>query len=454
MNIKKIMTTLLASVVTMGSLAFTEEVPAQTFKPLIADQIVAASAILIDQESGQILFEKDAHTQRYPASTTKVMTAILVLEDMDLDKTITVDDKSPFTEGSKIALDLKEQMTIEQLLYATMVESANDAAAALAVAHSGSVEAFALRMNEKAKEIGALNTNFTNPHGLTEKEHLSTAYDLALIGRYAMTFPKFREIVSTVRYQIPPTNTKDETRFITTSNRFLYGTGSKNKIEYKGKLRDIKTDYITGMKTGYTDAARQTFIVSAERDGKKLIAVILKSEGKALYTDTLTMIDHGLDMYDRYTVVNGDDLLETIQFDDLKSTKVEAVAKHTVTGLLPIGTSPTSLERNMTILPDIALPVKAGQVVGTLEFVLNGKSMGQTDLIAPADASDQLLLTSETISLIKEPGVWYEEIPWLNLFIKLLATLFLWRFAMTLFHAYRLRSIRREKARKLSEQES
>ncbi len=164
----------------------------------------------------------------YPASTTKIMTALLILENHDLNEIITIDAETPFTEGSRIYVLEDEQFTVEQLLYALMLQSANDAAVALAKYHSGTVEAFAEEMNAKAKELGALNTNFTNPNGLPDDNHTTTAFDMAQIARHAMANTTFRDIVGTVRYEIPPTPLQEETRYLK-MEQILHGTGSKTK---------------------------------------------------------------------------------------------------------------------------------------------------------------------------------------------------------------------------------
>ena len=185
--------------------------------------LVAETAVLINQKSGQVLFDKNANTPMYPASTTKVLTAIIIIEDLPLDEIVTIDAASPYAGGSAIALEPGETLTVEQLLNALMITSANDAAEALAIHHSGSIDAFADVMNERAAEMGAVNSNFENPHGLPDPNHMTTAYDLALIAQHAMQSEAFRTIVQTRRYEIPPTNLKKETRYLNSTNSFYQG---------------------------------------------------------------------------------------------------------------------------------------------------------------------------------------------------------------------------------------
>ena len=163
-------------------------------KSEFSPEITAPSAILIDSGSGDILYEKNAHTLMYPASTTKIMTAILAIESLDLSDTVVIDKESPFTTGSRIYIQEGEIFTVEQLLYALLLQSANDVAVALAKHISGDVAEFAKRMNERAKELGAKNTHFVNSSGLPDEAHVTTAYDLALIARYAMTLPEFKKL--------------------------------------------------------------------------------------------------------------------------------------------------------------------------------------------------------------------------------------------------------------------
>ncbi|MBF6841874.1 D-alanyl-D-alanine carboxypeptidase family protein, partial [Acinetobacter baumannii] len=152
-------------------------------------------------DTGQILYEKNPHLKLHPASTTKIMTGILAIENGNLNDVVTVDDETPYViKGSHIALEPGEKLTLKDLLYALLIESANDSALVIAKHIAGTAEEFAKMMNDKAKELGALNTNFVNPHGLTDENHLTTAYDLSLIARYAMKNETFREIVSNYTY--------------------------------------------------------------------------------------------------------------------------------------------------------------------------------------------------------------------------------------------------------------
>ncbi len=419
---------------------------AETYSISEAD-IVADAAILMDQESGQILFQKNINKIMYPASITKIMTAILVLEDLELSDPVVIDAKSPFTDGSRIYVIENEIFSVDQLLKATMIESANDAAVALAIYHSGSVEAFCAKMNERAAELGALNTNFVNPNGLPHKEHVTTAYDMALIGKHAMNIPELQEIVTTVRYQIPPTNKQDETRYLTNSNRFLYGEGSKNLINYNGNTINIKYDAVKGLKTGYTVAAGQTFVAYGEKDGKKLISVILKSEGKNLYTDTRRLLDYGFDNFERKELIAKGEKVEELSFDDEKQSKVPLVSKEALVAYLPIGRSVGDLTREVLINENITLPVEAGQVLGSMRYWLDELVIANTELITPGFVSDKALLDDDVKVFADTSGNWYENLDWVSLSIRAGITFFIWRLIMTWYNLQRRRYMTKMKTR-------
>ena len=230
------------------------------------------SAILIDGDTGQILYDKNPHKKLQPASTTKIMTGILAIEKGNMNDIATVDEEVVhLTDGSHIALEPGEQLKFEDLLNALLIESANDSALAIAKHISGSIDEFVKLMNDKAKEVGALNTNFVNPNGLTDENHLTTAYDLSMMAKYAMENDTFKQIVKNYTCTIPKTNKKDEIRYLKSSNKLLYST---KKIDVNGKIVPIKYEGITGVKTGYTVAAQNCLVASAERENRKLIAVV------------------------------------------------------------------------------------------------------------------------------------------------------------------------------------
>lgn len=240
-------------------------VPASTSVPLIysdrapalSEAVSARSAVLIDASSGAVLFEKNSSERLPMASTTKIMTALIILEKMQLDEVVSVPKEATLVEGSSIYLRENEEITVETLLYGLLLESGNDAAHTLAVACSGSIEAFADEMNKKAARLGLQNTSFKNPHGLTAEGHYTTAYELARITGEAMKNPVFCKIVSTQK-MLAPSLDGELTRLFLNHNKLLK--------YYDGAV---------GVKTGYTEAAGRCLVSAAEKTGFRFIAVTL-----------------------------------------------------------------------------------------------------------------------------------------------------------------------------------
>ena len=254
---------------------------------LTAPQLVSEAAVLMDAQTGQILYEKNMHTQLYPASITKILTILLGLERGRLQDKVIMSHQAVFgilRGSSHIALTEAEEITLEQALMAAMLPSANDASNGIAEHISGSVEDFAMLMNQRAREAGALNSNFVNPHGLPDERHVTTAYDMAMITREALQNDNFREILGTVRYTIPPTNKQPEPRDLWSEHRML----TTNRFYYEG---------VIGGKTGYTAVSQNTLVTAAKRGERELIAVVMKSPAYGVYTDTIALFDYGFNQF-------------------------------------------------------------------------------------------------------------------------------------------------------------
>ncbi|AZU63199.1 D-alanyl-D-alanine carboxypeptidase family protein [Neobacillus mesonae] len=247
--------------------------------------VSAASAVLIEQESGRILFEKEAHTKRRIASITKIMTAILAIESGKLDRTVTVSDRAVRAEGSSVYLKPGQKIKLEDLVYGLMLRSGNDTAVAIAEYVGGSVEGFAYLMNQKAKEIGMVNTHFANPHGLDDHEnHYSTAYDMALLTRYAMENKTYQKISGTKVHRAPNPN-----------EAWDYKWNNKNRL-----LNLYK--YCTGGKTGFTKRAKRTLVTTATKGDMDLIAVTLNAPDD--WNDHISMYEYGFQQYDMAEVLS------------------------------------------------------------------------------------------------------------------------------------------------------
>lgn len=262
------------------------DAPSGTASALTEPEISADGAVLMDGATGKILYGKNEDTQYYPASITKVMTALLVLEHCSLDDTVTFSASATSNlESGAVSLNITEgdQLTVEQALYGLLLKSANEIANGLAEHVSGSVSSFAELMNAKAKSLGCKNTNFVNPNGLNDSSHKTTAYDMALILREAVKNETFRKIDTTLTYNFPATKNA-AARTITMGHKMMYPSDARY---YEG---------IIGGKTGYTSLARNTLVTAAERDGVQLIAVILHSQSTQ-YTDTKALLDYGFENY-------------------------------------------------------------------------------------------------------------------------------------------------------------
>ena len=285
LKLKKILL-LFFMLISISSLAFAAEL-----------NLNSEAAILVEVSTGRILYEKNSTKQLYPASTTKILTAILVLENCDLDEKVTVRETALNNVPSGYVtcnLQIGEQLTVNDLLYALMIPSANDAAYVLAEHVGGSVEGFSAMMNDKARALGCKTTHFVNPNGIHDDSHYSTAYDLYLIADYAMKNETFRKIVATTEYTLPATEQyPSEDRVLKTTNELL-NENSRNYY-YKNAI---------GIKTGYTSKAGNCLVAGAHRDGLEFIAVVLnggttKENLNSRYVDSKKLFNYA---YDNFTL--------------------------------------------------------------------------------------------------------------------------------------------------------
>lgn len=256
-----------------------------------APGISAEGAILVEAESGAILYGKNIHEAYYPASITKLLTGLIAYENLDLTDTVTLSEQAVYSipwDGTNIGMDMGESITVEQALYGLMVASANEVANGLAEKISGSQSDFADLMNQRAAELGCRDSHFVNAHGLFDSDHYVSPYDMAQIARAYFSYDDLCDIAGTVSYHFVATDTQPDDFWLNSRNRLVNGN-----IEYDG---------IVGGKTGYTDEARETLVTCAERDGMKLICVILKDEPPYHFDDTVTLLDYGFDNFQRLTV--------------------------------------------------------------------------------------------------------------------------------------------------------
>ena len=264
-----------------------------------APETLSPSVILMEESTGTILYEKIMDEAHYPASITKIMTTLLALENGNLSDMVTFsDDAINNTEGSGIARDYGEQMTLEQCLYGVMLESANECAYAVAEHVGGTVENFVDMMNAKAKELGCTNTHFANPHGLQDENHYTTAHDMALIAQAAYQNETFRIIIGTKMYTIPPTNKHAEETVLRNHHDML--------CTYHNANRKYLYPYCVGGKTGYTATANSTLVTYAEKDGMTLICVVMNTQSPNQFIDTVNLFDYAFDNFQVLNVAEND----------------------------------------------------------------------------------------------------------------------------------------------------
>lgn len=347
-------------------------------------QTVGKAAVLIDASSGRVLYEASAHERLSPASVTKIMTGLLVVEKGNLDEEITVSQTAADTPECSVWLEPGEKLTREHLLYACMLNSANDAAVELAESIAGSEKAFVKLMNQRAQQLGLKDTHFCNPHGLEASGHYTTAYDLARLSREAMQNPEFRKVVSTQTMNIPWTG-KDYNRLLINQNRLLY--------RYEGAI---------GIKTGYTKEAGNCVVGAARRENLTLIAVALNSP--AVYQDLEQMLSYGFAHYNSKTIKKADQLEIGIPVTNGQNKSVQARAE---TNLTVAVTEEEQSQMSYKFCPDgnVSAPVKKGQIVGICKMYVAGHEVGQVNLLATSSVTPKPpLLTrikSACIKIIK-----------------------------------------------------
>ena len=258
-------------------------------------QIGAQAAILMDIDTGVILYAKNIHERLYPASTTKMLTCLLAMEHGNLDDMVTFSNEAVFSvprDGSNIGMDVGQAITLEECLYGILVGSANEAANAAGEYVAGSMDAFVDMMNDKAIELGCTDSHFCNANGLFDEDHYTSAYDLALIGREFFKNEMLCKIGNTDRYHFEPTATQPDDFYLKNKHQLITG-----EVPYKG---------IMGGKTGYTDEARQTLVTGCEQNGMRLVCVILQEESPYQFSDTATLFDYGFSNFSRVKVADND----------------------------------------------------------------------------------------------------------------------------------------------------
>ena len=358
---------------------------------LDAMDVDATAAILVDPDSGEILYEKNAHEKRYPASITKVMTCLLTLEAVDrgelsLEQVVTASENiyTGIGENASTA-DIKvgEQVRIIDLLYAALIPSANEACNIMAEAVSGDVASFVELMNQRAGELGMEGTHFANAHGYHDDNHYTTAYDIYLMCREAMTHETFRTIVGSLNYTMPATNMHAEPRIVRSTNALI------SNFRILGYLYE----YATGIKTGSTPEAGYCLAASATKNDRNLISVVMGcervpgstgSQGHTYFSETIRLFDWGFDNFSTQTMLDSSkrDIPE-VEVSLGQQPSVTLMPEGEISALLPNDVSEENFTYQYTIdSPVVEAPVEAGQELGRITVSFNGQEYGILPLVA------------------------------------------------------------------------
>ncbi len=360
----------------------------QTSPVFCALDIDAAAYILIDAKTGSVLYEYQPDIKLRPASTTKIMTALVALKKGELSQVMTA-SKNAVSDigvgGMNVGIMAGEQLTLDDLLHAMLIASANEAANIIAENTYPAQSDFINEMNEMALQIGAKNSTFTNPCGIDEYEkdanHYSTARDLAIIAKECLTFPTFRDIISQKQLNtLPPTNKHQKWNVVSNTNKLLgqtysYGNDEKNQFT------------ITGLKTGSTIRAGANFISSAvNKDGFELISVILgvnNKQGRTVFDFTETLLKAGYENFSNQLIIDRNTVIQNIQVADASDDgKLDLVTNATLEAILPNDKNEWNIEKKVTINPNLKAPIKKGDILGSIEYKKSGVSIGKISIVS------------------------------------------------------------------------
>ena len=358
-------------------------------------RVFADAAIVMEASTGLILYEKNIDHAYYPASITKIMTALLAIENSSLSEVVTFSKESIYEvdlDSSRIGIDVGEQLTMQQCLYAILLESANEVTYAIAEHVAGSIPAFADMMNERAKSIGCTNTNFINPHGLHDDNHYTTAHDMALITQEAMKNETFRKVFGTRTYQIPPTNIQSETRYLRNHHKFVL------KQEYR-------YDDCIGGKTGYTSIAKYTLVSVAKRGDLELICVVMHDDSNAhQYNDSQELFDYCFDNFSIYPIGDqetSDTLSESPMFTRYNSllSKSESPVETDKNGYLVLPNTASFEDAKKDVVfyssKDSEVTPTSDTIIGKISYTYDGKYVGGADILYTKTDSPVLAQTPE-----------------------------------------------------------
>ena len=412
----------------------------------------AAAGLLIDLDTDQVLYEQNADGQRYPASITKIMTALLTLEavgrgELDLSTVVTVDAaalKDLTSDSSTANLKAGEEITVHDLLYCLMLASANEAANILAMTVCGDIPTFVERMNQRAQELGMTGTHFMNPHGLHNSEHYSTAWDIYRMAKEAMTHAAFREIVSTARYVVPATNMSGE--------RVLLNT---NALLTSAKFPGYTFSGTIGIKTGSTGEAGYCLVAAAKKKGHTLVSVVLGADNptgangkvqRKQFAESKRLMTWGFESFSPATLLDAESYLKEIPVRfSTESTHVLVQPTQSVTAMVPGEYDASRLELRVKLKEDTATaPIEEGDVLGTITVIYGGEDYGTVDLAAVNSVSFSpfLAFVSSVNTVLK------------NIYVRLLILIALVMVAIGFVRRYRQRTKEERHQKRKEKQEA
>lgn len=372
-----------------------------------ASSLSCESAIVMELSSGLILYELNSEKRQYPASITKILTALLCIENASLSETVTFSEDAVYgieADSSNQGIDVGEKLTMEQCLYCILLESANEACLGVAEHISGTQKGFVDMMNQRVEALGLTNTHFMNPNGLHHDKHYTTAYDMANIAREAMKNSTFRKITAAKTYQIPKTNRSKEIRYLRNHHQMVNGYDHP-EYEY---------DFCIGGKTGYTQRAQSTLVTFAEKDGMELVCVVMRAaSGSVLpanqYTDTIKLLNFGFENYHKYEIgastgVNPNEnpiFTNYTPFFDSNTSNLRMASQSTI--VLPAKADVSLAKREVTYNQNLTL-AEGENIIGTVTYTYGGKTVGSSDIIYDVEKNASSLLDSKqpVRELIKE----------------------------------------------------
>ena len=384
-------TNILAENITTNELKTWEEIESSEVnveqKEDIFGSITAPNLILAETNTGRILYERNADEKIYPASITKLMTAILVVENCELDEIVTVSENAVMSVPSGYVnanLQVGEELTVEDLLYVMLIPSANDAANALAEHVGGSIESFSTMMNTRAKELGCTGSNFTNPSGLHQEEHYTTCRDIYLISKEAISKEYIKKVIKTTKYTLPQTNKYTGTSRIFTTTNYM-------KLE---SLSKYYCDYCIGGKTGYTGEAKNCVVEFAEKDGIELISIVMGENANVKgqkFLDAKQMFEYVFENYQSNEAAKQNEIYETVKVNNgTKETKVLDVVYKDDVNILVANDSNEEIQKNVEYT-NLKAPLQKGDVVGKITYKYEGIEYS-TDLIAFSNVEESKTL--------------------------------------------------------------